>query len=95
MHPDSPLKGESLCLFLMNFEQNNSIDFSNGISFRDRTMGESYNNSQNYEGYLPGRLHVFILYVLIDRQVIKIYFEVLSNDNGFGVYSFEKYVPGT
>ncbi len=93
LHPDSPLNGGELSLFLSKFEQTNDVDFSNGVAFRDRDIGDSYANTQNYEGYHQGNAHIFYLKVVIDRKIIKLSFEVVSNEKGFGIYSVEKYNP--
>ena len=95
LHPDSLLKGDALSSCLTDLEQNYSIDFSNGISFRNRDIEKTYITPRDYENNLKGKHYILVLDVLVDGKTIEISFDILNNEKGFGIYSFENYVPNT
>ena len=91
LHPDSPLCNDALPISVLLIELVNEVDFSRGVAFSDRELGTSYANLQNLEGYHQGYCYCFTLKVVIEGKIIKLYFEVVSNEKGFGIYTFEKY----
>ena len=95
LHPDSLLRGDVLSSCLTDLEQNNSIDFSNGISFINRDIKKTYITPRDYENNLMGKHYILVFDILVDGKTIELSFDVLNNEKGFGIYSFENYVPNT
>ena len=93
LHPDSPLCDGNLVSFLSTIEQENGIDFSRGVTFRDRELIEAYANTSNDPADHQGYTFIFYLEVVIDGKITKLSFEMVYNEKGCGVYSFEKYIP--
>lgn len=89
LHPDSPLNGEELSLFLSEFEQTNGVDFSNGVAFLERY---DYSFSP-YNSISQGSTHKFVLKVVVENKTIKLSFKVIDNEKGFGIDSVGQYNP--
>ena len=84
LHPQSNPSADQLEQYVSYFEGQHSIDFSAGVSFNRHTrFSASYYNS-NY----GGSVYEFNCIATIGSQVIELYFLVVKNDNGYGIYNF-------
>ena len=84
LHPDSTPKQDELSTFITKLEQTHSIDFSDGVSFKRRTdAGSTY-----YDSDYDGSVHEIEYEISVGSVTTHIFFVVVKNDNGYGIYNF-------
>lgn len=84
MHPDSTPNKYVLQSYIIKLEENNNIDFSNGIAFKRR---ENF-SSAYYDSSYGGTVHEFTYKVVVGNVLVNMFFVIVKNDNGYGIYSF-------
>lgn len=81
LHPDWEANNGALEDYVIQFEQVNSIDFSNGVAIKKR-LRETYVMYTNKLMYEPG------IMIFVGDKKLKMYFRVIDNDAGYGIYDF-------
>lgn len=85
LHPDSVSPtANNLESFVAQLEKNHNVDFSDGVAFKMRTSF----TSAYYDSSYGGMVHEFTYNVSIGGVATSIFFVVVKNDAGFGIYSF-------
>ena len=84
MHPDSTPGKNELSTYLANLEQINDIDFSNGVAFKRRIE----TSSTYYDSQYDGSVHQFTYEIVVGNKSVNCFFVIVSNDQGYGIYSF-------
>lgn len=84
LHPSSSPSKDGLSKFVSKMEETNEIDFSNGIEIKNvefKRMG----------AYIPeyrGSIYNFTFELSVSNKVINMFFLVVDNDEGYGVFYF-------
>jgi hypothetical protein len=84
LHPNATPKGKDLPAFLAKLEQNHGIDFSDGVAFKSRTDF----SSTYYDSSYGGSVHECTYQAVVGETTVKLFFVVVENDSGYGIYSF-------
>ena len=82
LHPDRPA---DLATFFANVESKEGLDFSAGIQI-ERFTGFSYSY---YDSTVGGSACAWDIQLTVGTQRVEAEIEVVSNENGYGIYNFE------
>jgi len=84
LHPDSTPSAADLKEFLSKLEADFEIDFSDGLVFKRRKgAGMTY-----YDSIYDGSVYELTYEIVISGSEIDMFFTVVKNDIGFGIYTF-------
>ena len=84
LHPDSRPKQDEISDFITKLEQTHSIDFSDGVSFKQRTRVAGTYYDSNYDG----SVYEIGYEIAVGGVTVDFFFVVVKNDKGYGLYSF-------
>ena len=84
LHPDCTPSKEELKSFISGLEKACNIDFSDGIAFKSR----SWTRSAYYDSSYGGTVHEINYTMVVGQTTTEIFFTVVTNGNGYGIYSF-------
>lgn len=85
LHPDSVSPtANNIRSFVSQMENTHNVDFSDGVAFKMRTSFRSAYYDSSYDGMV----HEFTYNVSIGGVDTSIFFVVVKNDAGFGIFSF-------
>lgn len=82
LHPDRPT---DLQVFFGNLESRENLDFSSGIAI-ERYSGFS---SSYYDSTVDGSRYALDMEVKVGTEEIEMEIEIVSNDNGYGIYNLD------
>ena len=84
IHPNSRLIGEKFDNFVAKLEEFNEIDFSSGIEIKECKI-VSYTQLALLNG---GDEYEYMCRLDVAGKIVKMFFIVSDNDEGYGIYSF-------
>ena len=87
LHPDWESNNGALEDYVKQFEQANGIDFSNGVAIKTRFS----ENITVYDSRYNGNVYTMGIKMIIGNKELKLYFRVIDNDIGYGLYDFGLY----
>jgi hypothetical protein len=87
LHPDWISINGDLENYLEKFENVNGIDFSNGVSIKRRFWEEA----TGYHSQYDGSIYRFGITVVVGDKTLNMYFVVVDNNKGYGLYDFGLY----
>ena len=87
LHTDWISNNGKLEDYLYNFENENGIDFSNGVSIYRRFQ----QSATGYSSLYGGAIYQFGIMMVIGDKNINMSFTVVDNDDGYGIYDFGIY----
>lgn len=89
LHPEWASTKGNLEDYVEKFENENGIDFSDGVAI-SRRFQESLTG---YNSEYGGSVYKFGISIVIGDKMINMSFMVVDNDAGYGIYDFGLYVP--
>lgn len=89
LHPDWQSTHDNLEDYVEKFENENDIDFANGVAISRRF----YQHVKTYTSEYGGAVYEFGISIVIGDKIINMSFMVVDNDVGYGIYDFGLYVP--
>ena len=84
LHSEYEMDAEELCSYIQELERKNKVDFSDGIEYEKNISFSSTYYTSEYHG----SAYEFTFKALIGNEKVEIYFTIIKNDNGYGIYSF-------
>ena len=84
LHPDWISQNGNFENYILKFEKENNVDFSNGIAIRNRYDGTATAFTTEYNG----SIYELEIDVVIGNQELTLYFLIVDNDVGYGIYDF-------
>ena len=84
MHPESTPPKSELSAYVSKLEQNNNVDFSNGVAFKRR----SSTSATYYDSQYDGSVYENTYEIVVGNKAVDVFFVVVKNDKGYGIYSF-------
>ncbi len=85
LHPDWISQNGNFEDYILKFEKENKVDFSNGVAIRNRYDGTSTAFTTEYNG----SIYELKIDVVIGNQELTLYFLIVDNNAGYGIYGFQ------
>ena len=85
LHPDWISQNGNFEDYILKFEKENKVDFSNGVAIRNRYDGTPTAFTTEYNG----RIYELKIDVVIGNQELTLYFLIVDNNVGYGIYGFQ------